>query len=88
MVDIVQHLLQYVPFKQYERSVLVQSMNKFVTLQGATCCKILFVGDQLTVARARGAIRAMANAVNPIKRLEGLIPVVEDWHAKVIILEV
>ena len=39
-------------------------------------------GDQLTVARVRG-IQALWQAQDrPVDRLEGLIPVVEDWHAR------
>jgi len=49
---------------------------------------ILFGGDQLTVARARGAQGILSNSHTGFDRLEGLVPVVEDWHAKVCILEV
>ena len=30
----------------------------------------------------------MANGNDPIQRLEGLMPTVEDWHTKVVLLEV
>ena len=30
----------------------------------------------------------MSNASTPVERLEGLIPVIEDWHAQVTFLEV
>ena len=48
----------------------------------------LFGGDQLTVARGIGAQRIRANSEEGASRLEGLIPVVEDWHAKVCFLGV
>lgn len=47
---------------------------------------VLFGGDQLTVARARGSERVRMNSDNGVSRLEGLIPVIEDWHAKVVLL--
>ena len=49
---------------------------------------ILFGGDQLTCARARGAQRIRQNAVTVQSRLEGFVPVIEDWHTKACLLEV
>ena len=51
-----------------------------VNVQDAVLHPLLFGGDQLTAARARG--------ISPMTRLEGLIPCAEDWHAKVNLLEV
>ena len=45
-------------------------------------------GDQLTVARSRGFQRIRINSTRRKDRLEGLVPIVEDWHAKVSILGV
>ena len=42
----------------------------------------VFGGDQLTVIRARSAIKMKVNSHTPSKKLCGIIPVVEDWHAK------
>ena len=42
---------------------------------------ILFDGDQLTVARARGAIRLRENHCND-EQINGFQPVVADWHAR------
>lgn len=41
----------------------------------------MFGGDQLTVARARGAQHAQENSVDGFGRLDRLISVCEDWHA-------
>ena len=46
--------------------------------------KVLFSGNQLTFARVIGAQIAMSNASNSVKRLRGLIPVIQDWHTEVI----
>ncbi len=59
-----------------------------ITLQVDQFQHILFGGDQLTVARARGARRILSNSHNGFDRLEGLVPVVEDWHAKVTFMKV
>lgn len=45
-------------------------------------------GDQMTVSRVRGMRRIRSNSARGKDRLEGLYPMVEDWHAKVIFLEV
>ncbi len=45
-------------------------------------------GDQLTAVRARGSKRVRYNSLRGKDRLEGLEPVIEDWHAKVCLLGV
>ena len=39
-------------------------------------------GDQLTAARVRSSQKVRCNSHRGCDRLEGLVPVVEDWHAK------
>ena len=41
----------------------------------------LLGGDQLTAARARGSIAARRDHQTRRERLQGLLPVAEDWHA-------
>ena len=45
-------------------------------------------GDQLTSARICGSLIVRSNAYEAQQRLEGLAAVTEDWHTKVILLEV
>lgn len=49
---------------------------------------ILYGGDQLTTERMRGAKNVRANACRGKERLEGVQPVIEDWHSKVVLLKV
>ena len=49
---------------------------------------VLFGGDQLTAARARGSQQIRLNSERASDRLQGLIPVAEDWHTSVILLTV
>ena len=49
---------------------------------------ILFGGDMLTAKRARGSKHIRSNSARGQDRLEGLIPVAEDWHAKVCLMGV
>lgn len=42
----------------------------------------------MTAARVRGCRRVMSNSPTDVGRLEGITALLEDWHAKVILLQV
>lgn len=88
MVDIMSHLHQYVPAVEYTRKVFIPTTEETVEVPQARFYSILFGGDQLTVARARGAKKVRVNSVSQITRLDGLIPCAEDWHTKLNLLGV
>ena len=50
--------------------------------------KILLGGDQLTVARVRGTQALRQTEDTAVNRLQGLIPVIEDWHARMALVKV
>jgi len=50
--------------------------------------RLLLGSDQLTVARSRTSIAILADHDFKKEHLEGLLPVVEDWHAKQTLLKV
>ena len=47
--------------------------------------QVLLFGDQLTVERVHGAMSLRRSHKNP---LEGFVPAISDWHARVCLLEV
>lgn len=49
---------------------------------------ILMGGDQLTVARARGTAALRVTHDTPTERLSGIVPVIEDWHARLTLMKV
>lgn len=49
---------------------------------------ILFGGDQLTVARIRGVQALGDTHPKRVDRFEGLVPVLEDWHARMTVMMV
>ena len=59
-----------------------------VSLSTKMCRPLLFGGDQLTAARARGAKKSRRNSEGMVGKLTGLHPVAEDWHTKANFLEV
>ena len=88
MIKILQHIQKYVPTVVQEDNIFIPSQVHYVQKVNTLQHKILFGGDQLTFAHVRGAQIAMSNASNSVKRLQGLIPVIQDWHIEVILTEV
>lgn len=82
MVHIMEQLHSYVPAKRYVEDVHCKDSEEAVQIPKAVIHPILFGGDQLTAARARGAKSAKVNSYDTFKRLDGLIPIAEDWHTK------
>ncbi len=50
--------------------------------------KILLGGDQLTVARVRGTVALRVTHDTAEEQLSGVLPVVEDWHARLTFMKV
>lgn len=88
MCEIMERMHQYVPHVQASHDFVNPVTEDVMKIQGDHFYHILFGGDQLTAARARGSQRVRMNSDDGLSRFEGLIPVVEDWHAKVILLQV
>ena len=84
MIEILKHRHQYVP----EEEVCISSEQRYVKKCTVHQHKLLFRGDQLTVARIRGAQTGMCNATNSHIKLEGFIPTIQDWHTQVVLVEV
>ena len=87
MVDIMSEAQRYVPTISKLLEIEV-SEGSTVTAKADHFHNVLFGGDQLTVARARGAQHVRKNSVDGVGRLDGLVPVCEDWHARVVLLSV
>ena len=77
MTEIMESLHRYVPSRTTSREGEKEVLN--------SC---LFGGDQLTCARAGSAKQHRQDSETEIERLDGLQPVVEDWHAKMCLFEV
>lgn len=88
MVCILDHLHQYVPTKSVEDRVELPGLPEGLDVTIDHFHYILFGGDMLTEMRARTARNIRSNSDRGRDRLEGVIPIIEDWHAKVCFLEV
>lgn len=87
-MDILDELQKYAPSTSQTKDVPIPNSSEVRSLKEITFHRLLFGGDQLTAKRARAGIRIRNNSTNSADRLEGLLPVAEDWHAKVVFLEV
>ena len=89
MIDIIKHHHQYVP--QEESTSVFQLSNgnsqEEVSVTELTFHRVLF-GDQLATARARGSQLDRVSSNTAMEQLQGVLPVFEDWHAKVLLLQV
>lgn len=88
MVDILSYLHQYVPMQSETKVANVPEIEVREEIQFENIHHILIGGDQLTSERIRGAQGLRKNSVHAAGRLEGFLPMSEDWHAKVCYLQV
>lgn len=83
MTEILEHYQTYVPSLEYEKHIpetgIAEDKRFLPTLVG---------GDYLSVARARGAQLIHSTSELVKYTLSGILPVAEDWHAKVCFMEV
>ncbi len=85
MVEIMEHIHNYVPSKQY---CDYDENDETISIPRAILYPILFGGDQVTATRARSAKLAKVNSYDPCKRFDGIIPIAADWHTKLNLLGV
>lgn len=88
MTEIMEELAKYVPSKETQQEVVIEEGSPPEKATTSHVHHILFGGDQLTVARIRGVTRQRQTSETAQGRMEGLIPVVEDWHAKLCLMSV
>ena len=88
MIAIMEAIQQYVPSHSERVEVKVPGIdNKQVTFAD-WFHHLLFGGDMLTAKRARGSKNVRSNSARGRDRLEGLLPVTEDWHTMVCLIGV
>ena len=82
IMESTQH--QYAPFTTVQKVVhaVTEEGEEDVTVDEVQFHPLLFGGDQLTAERSRSCKTSHDNSDTPHERLDGLEPVVEDWHVK------
>lgn len=87
MIEIMSDHHQYVPIQGAAITTNTSADNTEQSPKEKVHA-LLFGGDQLTAARARGCQELRMNSDTTAGRLKGLIPTAEDWHTAVILLVV
>ena len=87
MCNIMTELHQYVPDKPCQTKFRLPN-GEFYTTDDCALYPILCGGDLLTACRCRRAQSLCCNHESTVDRLEGLVPVFEDWHAKLTLVKV
>jgi L1 cell adhesion molecule like protein len=88
MVEILSILHHYVPQVEYEEQVYIPDIDEISMVHKARTHNIFLGDDQLPRVRATSSLKVKCNGETPSMRLEGLLPTIEDWHAKMTLLEV
>ena len=81
-------IYSHVPTVHGEAEVECPSTGEFLHTEVVDHHKILLGGDLLTSFRVRGVQRLMRYSDNVDLQCSGLIPISEDWHTKMNLLEV
>ena len=87
MGKIMDHYMTLVPTKEAEGQLVLPNGGR-IDFDDTKFHPILFGGDQLTVARMRGTQTIRDTEDKRCDRLDGVVPVVEDWHARMNLLKV
>lgn len=88
MIDILTELQKYVPVQSTTKVCTHPTTGDEIQYTEDVFHHILFGGDQLTLERIRGAKNTRANSNRQKDKFMGFLPVVEDWHAQVMLLTV
>ena len=88
MVEILDALHKYVPSCTSQLHFEHPDTGADHSLDVEHFKHVLVGGDQLTIARVRSAQLIRANSNSSHSRLEGLVPSIQDWHAKLCFMQV
>ena len=62
-------------------------LQQYVPVVDGIPCQMVVYGDGLSCERGNDAQRARANGLDPVERLEGLEPAVQEFHKEMILLQ-
>lgn len=87
MSEILTHCMTLVPTLLLEGHHTLPN-SSIIDIDDTRFHELLIGGDQLTVARICGAQAIHATHDKHAECFEGLVPVVEDWHARMTLMQV
>ena len=87
MSHILHHYMQLVPTVEADGFLVLANGSK-IPFDDTRFDTKLLGGDQLTVARVRSTQALCDTLDSAVQRFDGIVPVVDDWHTRVILLQV
>ena len=87
MGKILDHYMTLVPTLKSAQRIGLPN-GTVIDIDNTQFFSVLFGGDQLTVARIRGVQALRDTHDSPVDCCAGVIPVVEDWHARMALMKV
>ena len=87
MSHTLHHYMQLVPTVVADGFLVLTNGSK-IPFDDTRFNTKLLGGDQLTVVRVRSTQALRDTLDNAVQQYEGIVPVVEDWHARVVLLQV
>lgn len=85
MSQILHNFHELIPTHKKEGHLILPN-GSVLEFDDTSFFKVFLGGDQLTIARIRGAQAMRASHDGPVDRLEGVIPVIEDWHSRMTLM--
>ena len=76
------------PAVTIDNSVVDPETDERIIIRSQKLRPVLFGGDQLMAERIHECRRTRSNATNTAEKLQGLLPVIEDWYSKVALWKV
>ena len=86
MTGILDDLNKYDPINQATEIIDIHGRSFNVDKSAISRC--LLFGDQLTVARVHGASVLRSTHITADQTVQGFLPVVADWHARLCLVTV
>ncbi|XP_065917243.1 uncharacterized protein [Dysidea avara] len=83
MARIMDQIHRYVPTQTNNVTITFADSEETLTYTEYNFHPICCSGDQLTAAREHTAQSVRHHSENELDRLEGLVPVVDDWHTNI-----
>lgn len=87
MAKTLDELNKYIPAIPTDNTIYLPN-GTTINHKDFDLIRIPVTGDQVTVARIRGAQSARRSSENSRDRLEGALPFVEDWHTRQVLVMV
>lgn len=83
MTEIMEEIQKYAPLHSQRIEIEIPGVSEKQETFADDFHHLLFGGDMLTAKHARGSKNIRSNSARGCDRLEGLLPVTEDWHTLV-----